>query len=346
MAGGYDDFFKNARKASGVSEIKPKTAAQIAAQNAKLNAKNKKSTGRINFKFPLKQDTPEDRLRAELATRMQNRKRLAKGRRAKFPIGAAVSAVVMLVVCGLGYFYADQSEALLSRTFGRFDIGIFGQAEAESKTDKKASKADEKSAEKAHGKEAAKADESKKADAGEASEKTETASNLSGKGDPIDTKKWTPEELSFLGKLNDRKKELDLREIELGKLEEELQKRKSELDEKLKQLEAMRTDISKTLKTRVASDQEKIDKLVQVYSVMKPQQASKIIETLDEDLAVEILDKMKKKSAADVLDMMDPKKARRLSELSAGYERSTASVQSSQDDASGGESAPAAAPKK
>ena len=98
---------------------------------------------------------------------------------------------------------------------------------------------------------------------------------MSGKGDPIDTKKWTPEELSFLGKLNDRKKELDMREAELGRLEEELQKRKSELDEKLKQLEATRTDISKTLKTRVAADQEKIDKLVQVYSIMKPQQAAK-----------------------------------------------------------------------
>ena len=46
-----------------------------------------------------------------------------------------------------------------------------------------------------------------------------------------------------------------------------------------------------------------------------------------------LLDKMKKKSAADVLDMMDAKKARRLSELSAGYERSTASVQASQDEA-------------
>ena len=131
MAGGYDDFFKKAQKASGTSQLKPKTAAQIAAQ-----AKQKKSAGKINLKFPLKDETPEDRIRAELALRMQNRKRLAKGRRAKFPVGAAVFAVAMLLITSVGYFYYDQSEALVVSTLARFDIDIFGQAKAESSDSK------------------------------------------------------------------------------------------------------------------------------------------------------------------------------------------------------------------
>jgi flagellar motility protein MotE (MotC chaperone) len=52
---------------------------------------------------------------------------------------------------------------------------------------------------------------------------------------------------------------------------------------------------------------------------------------LNEDLAVEILDKLKKKSAAEILDMMTAKKARRLSELLTGYQRSTASVDMSEE---------------
>ena len=136
---------------------------------------------------------------------------------------------------------------------------------------------------------------------------------------------WTPEEVALFQKLDERKKTLDLKETELQKLEEELQKQKAELDEKIKKLEGMRGEISKTLQTRVADDQVKVDKLVEFYSNMKPQQASKVIETLNEDLAVEVLDKMKKKVAAEIMNMMDAKKARRLSELLTGYQRTPAS---------------------
>jgi flagellar motility protein MotE (MotC chaperone) len=142
-------------------------------------------------------------------------------------------------------------------------------------------------------------------------------------------KGWSDEEMSFFKKLNDRKKEQDLREAELNKMEEELQRQKVELDEKIKRLEAMRGEISQTLKARVASDQEKVDKLVQMYSSMKPQQASKIIESLNEDLAVEVLDKMKKKSAAEIMNAMDSKKAQRLSELLTGYQRMPSSAKTS-----------------
>ena len=142
-------------------------------------------------------------------------------------------------------------------------------------------------------------------------------------------KSWSTDELSFFNKLNDRKKELDLREAELAKLEEELQKQKAELDDKIKQLETMRGDISKTLKTRVAVDQEKVEKLVQFYSTMKPPQAAKVIESLNEDLAVEVMDKMKKKNAAEIMNALDAKKARRLSELLTGYERTPSSTSAS-----------------
>ena len=152
------------------------------------------------------------------------------------------------------------------------------------------------------------------------------------KSDAPDIKEWTPEELSFFNKLNDRKIELDQRESELSRLEEELQRQKAELDGKIKQLESMRVEISKTLKTRVATDQVKVDKLVDVYSNMKPQQAAKVIENLDEDLAVEVLDKLKKKNAAEILNVMDSKKARRLSELMTGYQRTPASAEAADDE--------------
>ena len=131
----------------------------------------------------------------------------------------------------------------------------------------------------------------------------------------------TQEEVSVFSRLTTEKRQLDLREAELSKLEEELQKQRTELEKKLAQLESIRKEIASALKTKVEGDRAKVDKLVLMYSDMKAQQAAKVIETLNEDLAVEILEKMKKKNAADVLNVMGAKKAQKLSEILAGYKR-------------------------
>lgn len=299
--GGYDKFFKEAQKASGLSKA-PTKSVRSAQQQAAAAA----AGSRFTLKKPAKQDTPEDRIRAELALRMKNKKIASRKKKAKFPVFAAICAVFALCASLVGFFQADLAEEYAQKFLSRFEIGVFGNAQASEKA-----KGGEKSA------------APKSAEPAKAADTHEPVKHAEGGAQA----KWSAEDVSFFGKLNERKKELDLKESELAKLEEELLKRKQELDEKLKQLETMRADISKTLKVRVASDHEKVDKLVAVYSTMKPAQASKIIETLDEDLAVEILDNMKKKSAAEILNMMDAKKARKLSELLTGYERSTASTQ-------------------
>lgn len=267
-------------------------------------------------------DSPEERLRRQLAKKIKTRKKKALTKKQSFPVSAVVFSFLGIMIFGLAY---TQSEAL-DEWIGKIEISVFGSAQAE--TSEKSSKSD------AAKESAKKNDKSPEADSGKSEksaessdakeEKTADAKVADKKNEVANIKQWSKEELSFFSKLNDRKKELDAREAELTKLEEELQNRKLELDKKIKQLEAMRAEISKTLKTRVATDQEKVDKLVQVYSGMKAQQAARVIETLNEDLAVEILDKMKKKNASEVLDMMNPKKARRLSELLTGYEKSVA----------------------
>jgi flagellar motility protein MotE (MotC chaperone) len=54
---------------------------------------------------------------------------------------------------------------------------------------------------------------------------------------------------------------------------------------------------------------------------MRPNTAAKVVESLDEDLAVEILGRMKKKNAAEILNLLKPEKAQVLSEKYAGYKR-------------------------
>lgn len=354
---GYDKFFKDAGKASGLITGKPTGKKPNGAGKLSQKAQVKsgaKISGKPKFKLQgseMQQDassksrdririgTPEDQLRKEIARRSKERKSASLKKRQAFPVFPAIIAVVALVSSGVGYFQPelmDQALQSVSNVSG-LEISMFGSANAAGaeagaakKTAKTAGKGAEvtKPAAKAieHGAEAAAAGHGESAGVAAAVAGAADTQVASETTKPSDIRNWTDEELGFFNKLNDRKKELDLRESELAKLEEELQKQKTDLDEKLKQLEAMRADISKTLKTRVAVDQEKVDKLVQTYSTMKAQNAAKIIETLNEDLAVEVMDKMKKKNAAEIMNMMDAKKARRLSELLTGYQRSPANA--------------------
>lgn len=239
--------------------------------------------------------SPEAQIKKAMQRRISEKKAQRARAKAPFPVGAFVTVGVGLAVAVIAFVYPQSYEWVMNHV----EIGVYGQAHA----------ADQKAAKPADSAAAAKP----------AEEKAAVNSGETKVAEMPDTRGWTPEETSFFNKLSERKRELDMREAELAKLDEELQKQRVELDEKLKQLEATRKEIAQTLRSRVDNDTEKVNKLVDVYSGMKPQQAAKVIETVDEDLAIQILDRMKKKSAAEILNVMDAKKAQRLSEMLAGY---------------------------
>jgi flagellar motility protein MotE (MotC chaperone) len=160
-------------------------------------------------------------------------------------------------------------------------------------------------------------------------QKQEQASgNTTDASEEMTTKKEETDvvDFNFIKDFQERKKQLDLKEEELKKLEAEVVAQRESIDKKLEEVEAIRKQISQQLEERVKADEQKIDTLVQVYSQMKPPQAAKVFETIDEDLAVEILTKMKKKSAADILNLLKPDRAQSLSEKYAGYKRKPASA--------------------
>ncbi len=127
------------------------------------------------------------------------------------------------------------------------------------------------------------------------------------------------DESDYLFKLADRKKQLDEREEELNKVAAEIAKQKVEIEEKLQKLEETRQKISTALEEKIKADDGKVETLVQMYSNMKPQQAAKVFETLDEDLVIEILGRMKKKNAADILNLIKAEKAQIFAERYVGY---------------------------
>jgi flagellar motility protein MotE (MotC chaperone) len=215
-----------------------------------------------------------------------------------FPWKAVVGLAISLVAGG---FYLSAPETV-DAWLNKIEIRTMGQASA----------ADEKPATKTAEKSPSATPDAEKAAAAKPAGDTAKSPG---------EKSTVNEEMSQFTKLKQRKEELDQREKELGELEEELQRQKVELDKRISQLEEMRKQISQTLKERVEVDQEKVNKLVDLYSNMKPKQAADVIGSLNEELAVEVLAKMKKKNAAEVMNLLPPEKARILSEKYTGYRR-------------------------
>ena len=211
----------------------------------------------------------------------------------RFPFGALV---IMALVSGLlGWWSIDQD--LPGRLMKHIDVDMMGLAGAESAP---------RPAENAAAENKNKAEKSTESHGTEVGEKKTDAESVS-------------EDTSHFEKLRERKAQLDLREKELNELEEELQKQKVEIEARIRQLEELRGQIATILKERIEVDQEKVNKLVETYSNMKPKQAAEILAGVDEDLAVEVLGKMKKKNAAEIMNLLQADKARTLSEKFAGY---------------------------
>lgn len=289
MKTGYDQFFKKAATAQ-----KPAKAGA---------AQTRRSTGNRSTSAP-----PTAAARgasANQASRGMNSQQMAQQLRAQlapkkrasrpFPFKMIMTSVIGLGITGFGLQNLEKVESY----FKKVEISFLGQAYAEeAKKDEKTPKAAASLPEK---KEAEGADkESPKAEA---------------------KKEFTAEEVNHFAKLNDRKRELDAKESELNKMEAELASQKVELEKRIQELENTRKNISQVLEQRVQADDKKVATLVEMYSNMKPQQAAKIFETLDEDLAVEILGRMKKKNAAEVMNLMKAEKAQIFSEKYAGYKR-------------------------
>jgi flagellar motility protein MotE (MotC chaperone) len=229
----------------------------------------------------------------------KKKRALAKGdgkkKTSSQPLWLILIATVLAGSSALYLYIGDQG---LEKWLDKIEVSMFGEASASEE-----GKKEEKTAE-TNGKK-----EEEKAEVGAGHKALPEA----------EKKSWTADEISLFSKLEDRKRQLDSRESELNKLEEELQKQKAELEKKLAQLEDVRGKISARLDEKVKVDQQKVEALVSVYASMKPAQAAKVIEGINEDLAVEVLAKMKNKSAAEILNLMDAEKAKKISERYAGY---------------------------
>lgn len=290
---GYQDFFKAARKVASQSD------GQKEGQTIARKTKSRRSPSAPKLRGPA-----DNKLNIAALDRPVSPK-------PRLPLTAVIGMALGLCGAVSALLWPHSFDQLISS----IEVHSLGAASAE-EVSKEQTNNNDKQAD--NGGSKAGEEKSSTAALAEAEKSAETKAARTPSALPSKTQ-WTPEEMSFFSKLNERKRELDLREAELNKLEEELQQQKVALEKRLQELERTRTQIADKLKTQVEVDKDKVDKLVEFYSNMRPQQAAKVFETLNEDLAVETLSRMKKKNAAEIMNLLDPKKAQSITEKFAGY---------------------------
>ncbi|ACL70434.1 MotE family protein [Halothermothrix orenii] len=98
---------------------------------------------------------------------------------------------------------------------------------------------------------------------------------------------------------------------EVNRLNKELKSLKEIADERALAISNLQEELTKLSKDKL-NHQEKVNKLVKIYSEMDPEEAARIVDSLDRELTLEILTNMKEDIVAEILVNLEPDKAAEL----------------------------------
>jgi flagellar motility protein MotE (MotC chaperone) len=124
----------------------------------------------------------------------------------------------------------------------------------------------------------------------------------------------SPAELRVLQSLGQRRGQLDQREQDIDVQLQLLAAAEGKLDAKMKALNGMKGEIQGLLGQADAQKQAESDRMVLVYSAMKPKDAAARMSVLDDSVRLPIAAKMKERTLSMVLANMSPNDAKILTE--------------------------------
>jgi flagellar motility protein MotE (MotC chaperone) len=127
-----------------------------------------------------------------------------------------------------------------------------------------------------------------------------------------------PETFRMIETIEKKNRELKRREEELRIKELRIKAIEAKVSKDLEKIEKGISDSKQQLGIQDEETKKNVEALIKVYSSMKPEEAAKLIEAIDDDLALRIVAGMKSKIAGKVLSKLDVKVAKRISETLAG----------------------------
>jgi len=119
-------------------------------------------------------------------------------------------------------------------------------------------------------------------------------------------------ERAVLGRLQDRRKELDTRSRDLDMRESLLKATEKRLDVKLAELKDLEARVKVSMGDRDKADEQRLKSIVAMYENMKSKDAARILERLDLKIQVEVTSQIKPAKMSEILAQMSPEGAERL----------------------------------
>jgi flagellar motility protein MotE (MotC chaperone) len=113
-----------------------------------------------------------------------------------------------------------------------------------------------------------------------------------------------------------QQKEIEIRkkEEQLKDKEERLVKLEKEIEQKVKDLLALQKEVQSVRSEKQETQNTRVRGLAKIYGTMKPKEAAKLMENLDDKLVMGIISTMTPDEAAAILSLMEVKKAAKISE--------------------------------
>ncbi|MBW8303611.1 MAG: hypothetical protein K0M78_06665, partial [Brevundimonas sp.] len=124
----------------------------------------------------------------------------------------------------------------------------------------------------------------------------------------------SPAEMRILNALKDRRAELDVRDGDMAAMLPLMMAAEQKLDAKTAALEAVKAEVQTLLGQVGEREKAEVDRLVAVYSAMRPREAARVFATLDDDVRLPVAAAMRPRSLAAVMAQMEPAAARELTE--------------------------------
>lgn len=178
---------------------------------------------------------------------------------------------------------------------------------------------------------------------GEAPANTAGSSTIKSLADR-DPTTFTRSEIELLANLAQRRDQLEQRSRELDLRESLMAAAEKRIDERIAELKKLEASIRQTVQQYDQQEEKNLQSLVKVYENMKPKDAARIFEKLDPTVQLNVVERMKEAKVAAVLSEMDPASAQNLTVRLANRKQIPASIRASVEQASQTPAAPAGAP--
>jgi len=122
----------------------------------------------------------------------------------------------------------------------------------------------------------------------------------------------SPGERAILGRLQDRRQELDSRQRELEMRENLIKAAEKRLEAKVSELKEIEERIKVASGARDKAEAERFNGIVAMYATMKPKDAARIFDRLDMRILAEVATAMKSRTMSEILAQMSSEAAEKL----------------------------------